>query len=115
MWKISTAQISKPRTVSRTERMAQGNKKNMRFIDQKILKESKARRKMSPGHGLTTNKAYDISMGNILFFNYKISNKVITFIVEAMKNSKVEMTAGGKTLVEVKISRGNPLGDALSP
>ena len=35
---------------------------------------------------------------------YKISNKVIKFITETMKNWKAELTAGGKTL-EVKIQR----------
>ena len=33
---------------------------------------------------------------------YKISDKVIKFIMEAMKKCKVELTAGGKTLAEVK-------------
>ena len=37
---------------------------------------------------------------------YKISDKVIKFIPEVMKNWKAEMTAGGKTLAEVKIQRG---------
>ena len=36
------------------------------------------------------------------------------FITEDMKNWKVELTAGGKTLVEVKIQRGIFQGDALS-
>ena len=34
---------------------------------------------------------------------YKISNKVINFITEAMKNWKVELTTEEKTLAEVKI------------
>ena len=34
---------------------------------------------------------------------YKISDKVFKFIAKAMKNWKVELTAGRKTFVEVKI------------
>ena len=34
---------------------------------------------------------------------YKIFNKVMKFITEAIKNWKVKLTASGKTLAEVKI------------
>ena len=36
---------------------------------------------------------------------YKISHKIIISHMEDMKNLKVESTAGGKTLAEVKIQR----------
>ena len=46
---------------------------------------------------------------------FKISDKAIKFISEAMKNCKEELTTGGKTLAEVKIQRSNFQEDALSP
>ena len=42
---------------------------------------------------------------------FKISDKVVDFI---MKNYKVELTGGEKTLAEVKIQLGIFQGDALS-
>ena len=46
---------------------------------------------------------------------YKISEEVINFIKKTMKTWKVELTAGGRSLAEVKIQRGMFQGDALSP
>ena len=46
---------------------------------------------------------------------HKISDKVIRFITEGMKNWKVVLAAGVKTLAEVKIQRGIFLGDVFSP
>ena len=37
---------------------------------------------------------------------YEISDKVIKFIEKATKNWKVDLTAGGKSIVEVEIKRG---------
>ena len=37
---------------------------------------------------------------------YQISDKVIKFIMETIKNWQVELTAGGTTLAEMKIQRG---------
>ena len=45
---------------------------------------------------------------------YKISDKVIKFITEVMKNWKVELTAGGKTVAGVKMPRAIFQGDVLS-
>ena len=45
----------------------------------------------------------------------KISDKVIKLIEKTMKNWRVQLTAGGKSLVVVKIQRGIFPGDALSP
>ena len=46
---------------------------------------------------------------------YKISHEIINFIVKTMKNWRVELTVGGKSLMEKKIQRGIFQGDALSP
>ena len=46
---------------------------------------------------------------------YKISDEVINFIKKTMKTWKVELTAGGRSLAEVKVQRGIFHGDALSP
>ena len=46
---------------------------------------------------------------------YNISDKVIKFIVETMKNWRVELTTGGKSFAEVKIQIAIFQGDALSP
>ena len=46
---------------------------------------------------------------------YKISHETINFIEKTMKNWRVELTAGGKSLAETKIQRGIFQGDAQSP
>ena len=46
---------------------------------------------------------------------YKIHDEVIKFIEKIMETWKVELTAGGKSLAEVKIQRSIFLRDALSP
>ena len=49
---------------------------------------------------------------------YKLAekkNKLISFIDETMKNERVELTARGKKLAEVKLQIGIFLGEALSP
>ena len=40
---------------------------------------------------------------------------IINFIEKTMKTWKVELTAGGRSLAEVKVQRGIFQGDALSP
>ena len=45
---------------------------------------------------------------------YKISHEIINFIEKNMKNWRVELTAGGKSLAETKIQRWIFQGDALS-
>ena len=45
----------------------------------------------------------------------KISDKVIKFIKNTMKNWRVELKAGIKSVAEVKIQRGISFKDALSP
>ena len=46
---------------------------------------------------------------------YKIPDQVIQFIEKTMQTCRVELTAGGKSLAEVKIQRGIYQGDALLP
>ena len=46
---------------------------------------------------------------------YDISDKVIKLIMEAIKNWKVELTVGEKTIAEVKIQRSIFQGDAILP
>ena len=46
---------------------------------------------------------------------YKISSEVINFLEKTMKTWKVELTAGGRSLVKAMVQRGIFLGDALSP
>ena len=45
----------------------------------------------------------------------KISDKFIKFIEKTMENWRVELTASGKGLAEMKIQRGIFLGGELSP
>ena len=45
---------------------------------------------------------------------YKTSNKVIEFIIEAIKNWKEELITGGKTFAEVKTERSIFQRDAPS-
>ena len=45
---------------------------------------------------------------------YKILDKVVQFIEKTMETRRVELTAGGKSLANVKIQRGIILGDTLS-
>ena len=46
---------------------------------------------------------------------YKISDEVLKLIEETMKNWRMELTAGGKSLAEAKIQRGIFQRDVLSP
>ena len=46
---------------------------------------------------------------------HKISEKILKCMTDAMKNWKVELTAEGKTLAEMKIQRSISESDALSP
>ena len=46
---------------------------------------------------------------------YKISDEAIKFVKKNMKNWRVELTAGGQSLTEVKIQRSISEGNAQSP
>ena len=46
---------------------------------------------------------------------YKISDKIISYIMNVMKNKRVELTTAGQTLAEVKIQGGIFQRDSFSP
>ena len=54
--------------------------------------------------GIDHKKAYDMVSQNCLEM-YKLSNEVIMFIEKTMETWRVKLTAGGKSLPEVKIQR----------
>ena len=73
------------------------------YIDQHIHKESKEGWKNIAMVWIDYKKAYDMVPQSWIVDcpkMYKTSDKVIKFIMEDMKNWKVELTAGGKTLAE---------------
>ena len=62
-------------------------------------------------------KAYDVVLQSCITDSlklYKISDEVENFIEKRRKNWREELTAGGKTLTEVKIQRDIFQRDALS-
>ena len=76
------------------------------YTDQHIFKESKERRKDVAMAWVDNEKAYGMVQQTCIvncLKMYKLSNKVIKFITEVMKNWKVELTAGRKTLAKMKI------------
>ena len=88
------------------------------YIDQHILNESKNIRKNLAMVWIDYKKAYDIVPQSWMIKclkMYKISHEVINFIEKSMKNWRVELTAGGKSMAKTKIQRGIFQGDALSP
>ena len=129
MWKILTAHIREMIYYSLTSRgLFPDEKKGCRkgssgtpellYIDQHILNESKTRRKNLAMAWIDYKKAYDmVPQSWILHFlkMYKISHEVINFSEKTMQTWTVEMTAGGRSLAEIKIQRGIFQGDALSP
>ena len=86
------------------------------YIDKHILNESKKRRKNLAMARIDNKKAYNMApQSRIMYKMYKISHETINFIEKNIKNRRVELTAGGKSLVETKIQRKIFQGDALSP
>ena len=129
MWKILTTQIREEIYYSLTSRVLfpdeqKGCHKGSRgtadllYIDQHILNESKNRRKNLAMAWIDYKKTYDIVPQNWIINclkMYKISHEIINFIEKTMKNWRVKLTAGVKSLAETKIQRGIFQGDALSP
>ena len=63
-------------------------------------------------------KAYDMVSQSWILHCLKINkipDEVIQFIEKTMETLRVELTAGGKSLAELKIQRGMFQEDALSP
>ena len=88
------------------------------YIDQDILNESKNKRKNLAMALIDSQKAYDMVPQSWIINclkMYKISHETINFIEKTMKNWRVKLTAGGKSLAEIKIQRGIFQEDALSP
>ena len=120
MWKILTAQIREKKFYSLISRglfpeEQKGCRKGFRgtaellYIDQHILNESKTRRKNLPMAWMTTKKKYDmVPPGWIIncLKMYKISHEIINFIEKTMMTWRVELTAGVRSLTEIKIQRG---------
>ena len=74
-----------------------------------MIKNSKARRKNVAMAWIDNKKADEIVPQSWIveyFKMFKISDKVINYIIEAMKNWEVLLRTGGKTLAEVNIQRG---------
>ena len=129
MWKILTAQIREKIYYSLINRglfpnEQKGCRKGSRgtaellYRDKHILNESKNRRKNLAMAWIDYKKAYDMVPQSWIITclkMYKISHETIHFIEKTMKNWRVELTAGGKSLAETKIQRGIFRGDALSP
>ena len=119
MWKILTAQIREKIYYSLTSRglfpdEQKGYRKGSRsttellYIDHYILNESKTRRKNLAMAWIDYKKAHDMVPQSWIIHclkMYKISHEVIN----------LEMTAGERSIAEIKIKRGIFQGDALSP
>ncbi len=76
------------------------------YIDQHILNESKTRRKNLSMAWIDYKKALDIGPQSLIINclkMYKISDEVMNFIEKTMKTWRVELTAGGRSLAETKI------------
>ena len=83
-----------------------------------MLKEAKTRLKNIAMVGIDHKKVYGMDPQTWIIEClkiYKISNKIINFIMNAMENWRVELMAGGQTRAKVKIQRGFFLEDSLSP
>ena len=92
-----------------TERMPQTIQKHSRVTLQHILNESKTKRKNLAMAWIDYKKVYDMVPESWIINclkTYKISDKVISFIEKTIKIWRVELTAGGRSLVEAKIQSG---------
>ena len=130
MWKILREQIREKIYYSLTScRVFSDEQKGCRkesrgtaellYIDQHILNESKTRRKKLPKAWIENKKSYDMVPQSWIINclkMYKISHEIINFIEKTpMKTGRVELTAGRRSLAEIKIQRGIFQGDSLSP
>ena len=129
MWKILTAQIGEKINDSLTSRGLFSDEKKgcckeslvtaeLLYIDQHILNESKTRRKNLAMAWIDYKKGYDMLPQRWILHclkMYKISHEVTNFIEQTMKTWRVDLTAGGRSIAEIKIQSGIFQGDALSP
>ena len=129
MWKILTAQIREafynsltshglfPEEQKRCRKRSRGTA-DLLYINQHILNKSKTRRKNLAIAWIDDKKANDMHPQSWIINYlkmYKISDEVINFTEKTMKAWRVELTAGGRRLAEVKIQRGIFQVDALLP
>ena len=129
IWKILRAQIGEkiyyslishgsfPKEQKGCRKRTRGTEELL-YIDQQILNKSKMRWKNLAMAWIDNKKAYDMVPQSWILHclkMYKIPKQVIQFIEKTMEIWRVELTAGGKNLAEVKIQRGIFQGDALSP
>ena len=99
----------------RTESMPPGNKRNRWLSVHRQGEQSEAEKCI---HAIEYEKTYDAVPQTWIIKPlkmFKISDNVIEFFTEATKNWKVKLTAGGKSLTEMKIQRGIFQRDAPSP
>ena len=129
MWKILTEQIREEIYYLLTSRglfpdeqkgCCKGSRDavELLYIDQRILNESKTRWKNLAMAWIDYKKAYHMVPHSWIINSHKmnkISDEVINFIDKTMKPSRVELTAGRRSLAETKIQIGIFQGDALSP
>ena len=128
IWKILTAQIRERIYYSLISRgllpnEQKGCRKGSRgtaellYIDKQILNESKNRRKNLAMAWIDYKQEYDMVPQSWIINclkMYKIWHETIHYIEKTMKNWRLELTAGGKSLAETKIHRGIFQGDALA-
>ena len=112
MWKILTAQIMKEIYYSLTSRGLFPNEEKkgckgsrgtagLLYINQRILNESKNKRKNLAMAWIDYKKAYHRVQQRWIINclkMYKIFHEIMNFIEKTMKNWRVELTAGGKGL-----------------
>ena len=127
MWKILTAQMRKEIYYSLISRglfpnEQKGCRKGSRSTTEYTLHRSthpKWKQEQTKNSSwIDYKKAYDMVPQSWIINclkMYKISHETINFIEKNMKNRRVELTTGGKSLAETKIQRGIFLGDALPP
>ena len=88
------------------------------YIDRRILKEAKKRRKNLAMAWLDYRKAYDMLPHSWIIEcleTFKINNKTTKLLEKAMKSWRVQLTCNTETIGEVEIKRGIFQGDSLSP
>ena len=113
--------VKKPRIGPwRTEKMPQRIQRHSRVtLNRSTHPKWKQEQTKKSSYGMEDyKKAYDMVPQSWIINclkMYKISHEVINFIEKNMKNWRVELTAGWRSLAETNIQRGIFQGDALSP